>query len=160
MNRRIWSAALLLTALVSTGCTAARTTNPLWAPRSEEYPPDPFSLAIKTSATDVVIGQTLTMEYTLTNTTERAVAGCADGWGDYHLVGTARDKGQATFNADAVRLETVFRVPPRASLVWRTDIVIADVGLGSASLRGSLRSSCSLWAGFVMSEPVMLSVHR
>ena len=54
--------------------------------------------------------------------------------------------------------ERVFRIPPHASLVWRTDIEAPDVGAGPATIRGIVHSTCSLWSGSVVSDPVTVMI--
>ena len=158
MGRVIRAVLLLLVVGMSTGCASRASRSSLWAPPGETYPDDPFRLEVKISRSEVAVGESLTMHYILTNTTAHAVAACADGWGDFHVLGTRRDKGQASISLDAVRPNMVFRVPPHASMVWQAEIVIPDVGTGPASIRGTLRSSCSLWSGTVVSEPVRVTI--
>ena len=131
---------------------------PAWRQPGETYPNDPFSLRLTASPAETIVGEPLTLEYVLTNTTEQAIAACADSWRSYHVWGTRSEEGQETISNDSVPPERVFRIPPRSSLVWRIDIRTPNVGTGPATIRGTLRSTCSLWSGSVVSDPVTVVI--
>lgn len=139
------------------GC-AARAHRPWWSPEDQSHLKEPFSLKVNVDRSDVAIGESLTIEYILANTSDVAVTACANGWGDFHLSGTRRGVGHATTSVDGVLPEAIFRLPPHTRMVWSAVIKVPDVGAGSASLRGTLRSSCSLWPGEVWSEPVAMTL--
>ena len=146
---------ILIAGVLSIQCASRGT---VWRQPGETYPAKAFTLQLRVSPIEATVGDPLSLEYVLTNTTEQAVAACADSWSNYHMWGTRSEKGQATINFDAVPPESIFRIPPRASLVWRVDIKTPDVGTGSATIRGILHSSCSLWSGSVVSEPVTVTI--
>lgn len=150
--------AFLLLGALSLQCASQSLHGPLWAPAMETYPSQPFRLEIHVSAPEAEVGSILTVEYTLTNTTNQAIAACAANWSDYHLIGAKRDMGQASVNVDFPHPDMVFRIPPHASMVWHANIAVPDVGAGPSRLSGMLRSSCSLWTGLVVSEPVPITI--
>lgn len=149
-----WRLSLLAFGVVSIQC-ASRDPALM---RPETYPSKVFTLQLRVSPIETAVGEPLTLEYVLTNTIERAVSACADSWDNYHVWGTRSEEGQATINHDGVRPERVFRIPPRTSLVWRVVIKTPDVGTGQATIRGMLHSTCSLWSGSVVSEPVAVMI--
>jgi len=152
LQRRL---SLLVLALVSVQCASRGLAE---KQPGEIYPSKPFTLQLRVSPPETVMGAPLTLEYVLTNTTEVAVAACADSWNSYHVWGTRGEKGHETLSLDAVPPERVFRIPPHASLVWRTDIKAPDVGAGPATIRGIVHSTCSLWSGSVVSDPVTVMI--
>jgi hypothetical protein len=129
-----------------------------WKQPGETFPSNAFTLRLKASPVETMVGAPLVLEYVLTNITEQPVSACADSWSNYHVRGTRGEKGQATVSLDAVSPERIFRIPPHASLVWRVDVRTPDVGDGPATIRGMLNSSCSLWSGSVVSDPVTVTI--
>src|SRR5436309_24363 len=149
---------ICVAAALSMRCASGRSHGCVQLLQGESYPKDPFRLQVRVAPSEIVVGQPLTIEYTLTNTSDQAVAACADGWSDFYVRGTHGDHGHSSASLDALRPEMVFRVPPHASIVWRADVRFNEVGLGPATLRGTLQSSCSLWSGSVVSDAVQLTI--
>lgn len=145
----------LVFGLLSVQCASSGSA---WKHPGETYPGNALALRLKVSPVETAVGAALVLEYVLTNTTGQPVSACADSWNDYHVWGTRGEDGQATVSHDTVPPERIFRIPPRASLLWRVDVRTPDVGVGPATIRGMLRSSCSLWSGSVVSEPVTVTI--
>lgn len=105
------------------------------------YPVDPFELELTVVPAEVAAGESVTLRYVLKNITEHAVSACADAWNTYHVLGTKGEQGMETTQLDRPLDDRILRVPPNASLVWTTDVAIKDIGVGQATVRGTLRSS-------------------
>lgn len=122
------------------------------------YPPKPFQLDLRISPDEALPGDRLTFEYVLTNTSDVSVAACLDGRSGYHMWGPKAEAGADQVVLDGPKRDTVFELPPHTSLVWRVEIKAPDVGPGQAKVYGIVNSSCELWAGTVVSSPVVVTI--
>ena len=116
-----------------------------------------FRLAIRVSPLEIAPGEQLTLEYELTNVSGHAVSACTSGW-LYHILGTQRERGEASIANDGPARDQLFTLPPHMSLVWRRTIAAPDVGVGRATVRGSFSSTCESWSGTVSAEPVPVTM--
>jgi hypothetical protein len=146
---------VLLASLGVIGCGTRR--EPSLALSREDYPANVFTLALSVTSSRVIEGEPFEVEYLLTNTSSRSVTACADGWDSFHVWGTQSNIGSRRPSVDGIRPESILRVPPRATLSWRSEIRIRDVGLGPASIRGVFDSRCG-WVGSTVSDPVLIEI--
>jgi hypothetical protein len=130
----------------------------LWAPLGETHPDDALTLQVKVTPGEASSGDSIALEYLLTNVTDRAVSGCADDWGGYHIWAKNSEQGEQAVRNDRVEPSRVFRIPPHATLSWKTNIVLKNLAAGDATIRGIFRSTCSLWQGTAISQPVQLVI--
>lgn len=146
---------LVALALLGVHCAGHNRTTIL---HDKTYPVKPFRLDLRISPNEAFPGDRLTFEYVLTNTSDVSVAACLDGRSGYHMWGARAEAGADQVVLDGPKPDTVFQLPPDTSLVWRLEIKAPDVGAGPAKVYGIVNSSCELWAGTVVSSPVVVTI--
>src|SRR5688572_3907317 len=98
---------------------------------------EPLRLSVGLSKTEVQSRESLAVDLKLTNTTSRAVGGCARAWEDYIIFGTAGTDAGRKWVEDGFPPEHLFLIPPGHTLSWQLTIDLARLQSGKAQLVAS-----------------------
>ncbi len=130
--------------------------------RSGEDAQPPLRLDIRTLGADVRLGDTLVVEYVLSNVSEGSVGGCVRDWETHEVRGSKGSWRRFRLPVDGVAEERHFLIPRGKTLLWRVDIAIPkDVGEGTAMITAELTGECETgWRGSVRSDPVTVRIVR
>jgi hypothetical protein len=117
-------------------------------------PAGPFSLQVSLAKSDVDVGGSARVTYRLTNETGDSIAGCAEDWSAGLWWGSAGIRGPAGSAQGSCQAAGQFRLPPRASLTWTSEVKVLNAGMGKAHFVGIVRVVGEPWSGEVRSLPV------
>jgi hypothetical protein len=122
-----------------------------------------LSLEVKIEAPEHAPGDTVRLEYVLSNRSQRPVKGCVTGWETYTFQFPRDWVRQFSAPLDGVSEERMFHIPPGMRLGWQAEVKIPEnAGVGSASLTGELESDdggCSYgWHGRIKSAPALFRI--
>jgi hypothetical protein len=148
--------------IIALAVTACAAHQPMFQFPGETFPVSPFELNISILDPTLAAGQTITINYELTNVSSAPVSACANEWDDVVITD---DRG-GMFRDAAITLDgglypsEVFRLPPGHTLAWTRQVAVPTGLLGRFKLRGLFLSECWLWKGRVESEPVDITIVR